>query len=229
VQITKQRPGTSQTGVAVIGSSVGSIEDVDCVTSAAIPALLLQPGTDITIRGGSYSGGSISIARGTWTGSRLQGVKITTASTIDWAFDVIDCNIAVTGPGAPALKAVGASLHCTRCSISASGSCISIEAQHHCVIEDTSATSSGSAPTILVKDAIGTFLRGGSYTNTQASVAMSIGGMSVNTILLGVAVDCPNGVAIEEGSACTGTSKSSVYVISGKTAFNGSKHSALFN
>jgi hypothetical protein len=229
VQITKQRPGTSQVGVAVISSSAGSIEDVDCVTSAAIPTLLLQPGTDITIRGGSYSGGSISIAKGVWTGSRLQAVKITTPATIDWAFDVIDCNIAVTGPGVPALRAVSASLHCTRCSISASGSCISIESQHHCVIEDTSATNGGSAPTIVVKDAIGTFLRGGSYTNTQAGVAVSIGGTSVNTLLLGVAVNCPGGVAIQEGSGCTGTSKSSVYVIAGTTAFNGSKHSALFN
>jgi hypothetical protein len=229
VQITKQRPGTSQVGVAVVGSGVGSIEDVDCVTSAAIPTLLLQPGIDITIRGGSYSGGSISIAKGTWTGSRLQGVKITTPATIDWAFDVIDCNIAVTGPGVPALRAVSASLHCSRCSISASGSCISIESQHHCVIEDTTATTGSSAPTVAVKDAIGTFLRGGSYTNTQAGVAVSIGGASVNTLLLGVAVNCSHGVAIEEGSACTGTSKSSVYVIAGTTAFNGSRHSELFN
>lgn len=206
VAITKTRPGGHQQGIVLLAPITGgTIENVDC-TTAGLGTLLMQPATDVTLSRLRLTGGPTAFGAGEFAGCRMKESSIHSTTALEWLFDIIDCNIIVTGTNAQGLIARRAGVHCVRNTIASQGNAVDTNGQADCVIENTTATASAGGIAINVNGSNGCRVQGcTAIAQGSSTAAFGAQGRCDRTTFIDIKGNCATGHSLLVSAQSTNT------------------------
>lgn len=199
--IGKANAGSAQGGAYISGSSLGSLRDCDISVLSTVPSLSLTGnGNNIIIDGCNFSGGAVSLASGTYTGSKISRCAITGVGSINGVMDMIDNNIILTGAAPVGIVASAPNLKFIRNTINAPGPAIGTNTQNYIAIEDNLCTVTAAQTCILVIGSNGCVVSGNNATSTS-SPAIQLFGACDHTVVSGNKASSASGNSYSYGAS----------------------------
>lgn len=212
--------GNSQGGVYISSSSAGSLRDCDVSVPTSIPSLsLLGNGNNVIIDGCNFGGGGVSLASGTYTGSKISRCSITGVGSINGVMDMIDSNVTLSGAAPVGIVCSAPNLKFLRNTINAPGPAINTNTANYIAIEDNITTVTAAQTGILVTGSNGCVVTGNNSTSTS-SPAIQFAGTCTGGVLAYNKGNSASGNSFSTSAGTTLLSKYGNVSIGGTTSYS---------